>query len=443
MKIHWSNIPKSLSEAELQSYLDWIRQQIQGSQLQDVRTDGRILVLDLYGKGPWALSLLPEIAKPHLLLTPEDQAPDIVKSPKPVQLFLKAHAKNLALGELTINTQVGRQVELLFLNRHKELKVIFNLVPHFANIQVFSDGKSISWYKTKETPPKPEGSSVVQAAENPDWSLWPERFFKSVLESSEGTRSAERKENSADATDVQVQKDLLKKEGALQKLKSSLENSDQAKWQTLGELLKVSSDHSTDLANQLPEDLKELFDARISISENRDRAFTKSKDLKRKKLGTLERIQILETQIAKLKSGDIQKPAAKLGTRAMVKSGSKGQTLNLESGLQAVVGRSAQDNMAILRQARAWDLWLHLKDEPSAHAVIFREKNQKVTDGDIRQVAQWILDKSKLGKESRRSFKYEVLVVECRFVKPLKGDKAGRVTYTHPQVYSFASKPNP
>ena len=438
MKIHWANIPKSLSEAELQSYLGWIRQQIQGAQLQDVRTDGRLLQLELYGKGPWALSLLPEIARPHLLLTPQEQAPEIVKSPKPVQLFLKAHAKNLALGELTLNTEVGRQVEFLFLNRHKELKLIFNLVPHFANIQIFSEGKSISWYKTKETPPKPEGSLSGKATEGPpDWSLWPEQFFKPVGGSHQII------EKVPDASDVQLQKDLLKKEGALQKLKISLENTDQLKWQSLGEILKFGGHSPDELTGQLPEDLKRLYDSRISVSENRERAFAKSKELKRKKIGTLERIQILENQIAKLKSGEIQKPQPKLGTRAMVKSGSKGQTLNLESGLQAIVGRSAQDNMAILRQARAWDLWLHLKDEPSAHAVIFREKNQKVTDVDIRQVSQWILEKSKLGQQSRRSFRYEVLVVECRFVKPIKGDKAGRVTYTNPQVYSFASKPNP
>ena len=122
----------------------------------------------------------------------------------------------------------------------------------------------------------------------------------------------------------------------------------------------------------------------------------------------------------------------------MKKADAKARKIILSEGVEAVCGRSAKDNLAILRQARAWDLWLHLKDYPGAHGIIFRNKNKNVTSEQFQQVAEWVIRESSAAKGFRWGAKYEVIVAECRYVKPIKGDKIGRVTFTHPQVFTFS-----
>lgn len=423
---------KTLSESQLQSYLRWISERIQGAQLQDVRTDGRILVLELYGKGPWLLVLNPEIARPSLHLIQGNELPGFKKIQKPSQLFLKSHAKNLALGELRVLQDQGRVLEILFVNRFKEVRLEFVMVPHFSNIRIFSEEKSIAWSKPKELPTRPE-TLTLEAEREPVTEDW--EAYSLDAWSSQMSKPVKAEKGPAPSS---VDKIIAKKKSAIEKMQSSMNEGAENRWLQFGELLKIQS--------RPDPEFEDLWDSRLSLAENRERAFTKSKELRRKKAGTLQRIEILRKEIEQLltqETAPVSERTPRKGTQAMVKSGSKGQTLNLDSGAQAIVGKSAKDNLAILRQARAWDLWLHLKDEPSAHGVIFREKNQSIPENEIAQVAQWILAKSKLAKNSARGFKFEVLVVECRFVKPIKGDKLGRVTYTHPRVCSFASKPSP
>ncbi|MGZ5279080.1 MAG: DUF814 domain-containing protein, partial [Pseudobdellovibrionaceae bacterium] len=58
----------------------------------------------------------------------------------------------------------------------------------------------------------------------------------------------------------------------------------------------------------------------------------------------------------------------------------------------------------------------------------------------IQKVSEWLIHETIGHKKIEIGSKYDVVVVECRYVRPIKGDKLGRVTYHNPQVYSFASK---
>ena len=100
-----------------------------------------------------------------------------------------------------------------------------------------------------------------------------------------------------------------------------------------------------------------------------------------------------------------------------------------ESGLVAYMGKSAGDNMDLLRRSKPFDLWLHLKDYPSAHAIIHKQKDQKINDADIMKIAAWLVKEGLSEKKTQAGGKFSVVMVECRHVKPLKGDKLGRVTY--------------
>jgi predicted ribosome quality control (RQC) complex YloA/Tae2 family protein len=112
----------------------------------------------------------------------------------------------------------------------------------------------------------------------------------------------------------------------------------------------------------------------------------------------------------------------------------------LDENFEAVMGKSARDNLEILRQAQAWDLWMHLKDYPGAHAIIVRPRTKEVPLKWIQKVSEWLIRETIGQKKVEMGSKYDVVVVECRYVRPIKGDKLGRVSYHNPQVYSFASK---
>jgi hypothetical protein len=95
------------------------------------------------------------------------------------------------------------------------------------------------------------------------------------------------------------------------------------------------------------------------------KCFDKSKQFEKKKQGTRERIEILTIEVRQLEksieSGNF--PTQKLGqVRHQLKDAkAEGRTKTFD-GFVASKGKSAADNLALLRSAKAWDLWVHLRD---------------------------------------------------------------------------------
>ncbi len=234
---------------------------------------------------------------------------------------------------------------------------------------------------------------------------------------------------------------IEKKRRALEAMQLQLDSGESDRYRALGESLKSSS--------EVPTELADLYDEKRTPMENLQRVFQKAKDLERKRQGTQDRKAIIEKEIEKLLKSSTQAgansssptptPTISFASRVMKKGEAAGRKLQVE-GFEAVIGKSGSDNLAILRQSRAWDFWLHLKDEPGAHAILFRNRQQEVPAHVIQKVAEWVWSESRGKKAILGQGKYEVLVVECRFVKPIKGDKLGRVNYSNPRVYTFASK---
>jgi hypothetical protein len=76
-----------------------------------------------------------------------------------------------------------------------------------------------------------------------------------------------------------------------------------------------------------------------------------------------------------------------------------------------------------------------MRDFPSSHAVFFRNKGTKVGDAEFRQAAEWFI-RNHFGPKAKEHSgeKFELIIAECRFVKPIKGDKIGRVTYRDERI---------
>jgi len=134
-------------------------------------------------------------------------------------------------------------------------------------------------------------------------------------------------------------------------------------------------------------------------------------------------------------SGEIERgEVSPLKAKENVFGGSeaKGRTLHLKSAT-AFMGKSAQDNLKILRSANSWDYWLHLRDFPSAHVIIARPKGLKIAEEEIKIVGEWLIKESL--KKNYIGIAYEIIICECRHVKPIKGDRTGRVHFQHERVF--------
>jgi predicted ribosome quality control (RQC) complex YloA/Tae2 family protein len=186
----------------------------------------------------------------------------------------------------------------------------------------------------------------------------------------------------------------------------------------------------------------------MSLSQNIQNCFEQAKSQDKKRKSLTEKILHLNKEIAELMSENsthsrkvdesVHKVSA--GSLFLQKAEAKGRKLALNANVEAVVGKSGKDNLALLRKAQAWDLWLHLKDFPGAHAIIRRPRNFNVDYQDLVKVGEWVLRESRLASSVVAGEKYEIIVVECRHVKPIKGDKLGRVSFQNEKIFTIKTK---
>lgn len=406
---------KALTQQELQHFVAYFAPILDGAQLQEVLASDRGLALGFQGDRRYWL-ILDLVPNAPMMLVFEEQCP-FKKGPKgkPVSLFLNSHGKNLYLTEMRVQEEFGRVVQVSLKNAHSECDLEIRLIPKQCNVIVRAQGKQISWEKALalgaspvvETPPAPRTLEEIHE----EWL----------------TEQGSAKKNSLDPVvqwEKQKAKDLGKKRKALEEIQKQIESDKADAWYEAGLFLKTHG-HL-----QVPEHLAPCVQLKESLSWNIENCFTKAKQLEGKKVGARERFTELEAEIAKLektKYSEKQKKPPLIDL--MSKAEARGRKLTLPSGTLAYCGRSAADNLALLRQAKAWDYWLHLRDYPGAHAIIHRQRDQELSLEEIQDVAAWVARESLPAKSLMLGQKVAVVIVECRFVRPIKGDKLGRVTY--------------
>ncbi len=421
----------SLSYFQLKNFATWLQPEMEGAQLQDLWTNGQILIFQFYKFKDLYLVVDTNPRKPLVLLL--DEAPRIEKKPKPLILFLNSHGKNLRWESCRVEFDKGRVLEIQLSGGVRQCRMEIQLIPNAFNILVDTGEKKISWEKPRELPASqaPKAEADVEK----DWRAEGLKWLSARQDRGGVSTQGPRK-----AIGDQRLRDIEKKTKALTSIEETLKADAASGWQELGESLKM--------AGEIPEHLRALYKDQQSRSWNLENAFAQAKALKKKRAGTEERAEKLREEIQKLQKSlqdhpepiETSPPAA-AGNRIFKKADAKGRRLAVGENFEALMGKSARDNLAILRQAQAWDLWMHLKDYPGAHAIIVRPRNKEVPLSIIQKVSEWLIRETIGQKKIEMGSKYDVVVVECRHVRPIKGDSLGRVTYHNPQVYSFASKP--
>ncbi|KYG61499.1 fibronectin-binding protein [Bdellovibrio bacteriovorus] len=425
---------KALTQQELQHFIAYFAPILDGAQLQDVQANDRGLALGFQGdRRYWMiLDLLPNT--PMMLVFEEECPFQKGLKGKPVGLFLNSHAKNLYLTEMTVLEEYGRVVRLMLRNSSLDCELEIRLIPKQANFIVRANGKQISWDKVLEL-------GAAPPVENPPAPRTLEEIHEEWLGEQKGGKKPA--QDPVAQWEKQKAKDLEKKRKALAEIQKQIDSDEDQKWASAGNYLKENVMEGAALLKRLPPELTAYVNLKESLSWNIETAFAKAKQLAGKRDGARERLVELAAEISKLENSRYSAKAVTAKSSLpdlMKKAEARGRKLHLDSGALAYCGKSAADNLALLRQAKAWDYWLHLKDYPGAHAIIHRQRDQLIPDLEIQEVAEWLAKESLSSKSLNLGQKVAVVMVECRFVRPIKGDKLGRVNYHSEKTFNFIMK---
>ncbi len=413
----------------LRSICDHINQSWRSSQVQKIWTTDQALVLELYHQQSFWM-VVETFQGGQLWMF--DHRPDKYKTKKvtPLGLFLQAHLEGLYLRDAQVQIQYGRVLQIHFENKYKQTKLDIVCVPGALNIMAQTQDdkgvKKISLHRPVELP-QIQWEHVDRRVEY-DW----------LSESAKSLQQNPKKVSSSDSKPIvdESQKLIQKKNRALIAI--------QEKNQQIQEL----QTHLRDLAHRLSsgESLESVesthLDPHLNLWQNIQSLYEKSKALEGKLQGGKQRLEQLQAEIEKLEKqpAKISSPSpsgsSNLGIKKSAAVRLQLRKMELSDGLVAYFGKNAKDNLQLLRQAKPWYLWVHLKDYPSCYGIIHSMKNQKVPASEIEKVSFWILQDFYKNKAMMPS-KLDVVVCECRHVHPLKGDQVGRVTYHHPENFSF------
>ncbi len=416
---------KAWTVAELDNIIASLKPLL-GARLQEIKTLGNDLVLGFYSGGD-LLWLWVDLNALRPSLLPWSQLPLPLASKKsPVNLFLRAHFVNRPLLYVVRDEEWGRVVRLGF-GEDDEIEI--RLFPHGANFIVRSTGKIISWDKRAE----------LNAPLTAD-SMGGERSLDELRDqwlNLRGRGPVSKKAAKADPVS-RVRADLERKQKALGKVELELQRKNDLPWREVGEWIK--REQSLDVRS----DWAPFIDKRRKLSWNVDHVFGKARDVEGKIYGTEQRRKLLLEEISRLQR-ELEKPAHEIGVKPeksafqpLKDSEAEGRTLRINEELVAFAGKNASDNLKLLRKARAWDYWLHLQDRPGAHVILFRNKSTSVSDAVLRQVMGWFV-KLQLGAKfpKHAGEKLKVIVAECRHVRPIKGDRLGRVNYQNERILIY------
>lgn len=417
---------KILSLSELDLLVASLNER-RGSLLQKVAVFDREVSLGFYYRGQaWWIWVDLDTQRPLILMMGDQAPPRRPKKNTPLGLFLKAHAVGLPLSSARRLAEWGRVLQITLGGDEAFIEMEIRLFPHGQNFLVRTGEKSMAWKKPRAL----QSLAEVHVDEKPP-RTWDELLDEWKELHAKGKLQGSKESSSKDDASRQKERMLKKLQRRRTKIEQDLEDKKKKPWREVAQWIQQNQ------SLQVPQGWQDYVDLAEGLHWNVERGFQKAKDLEAKIHRTEANLQEVIDQEKALRSGQASsvRPSDSKSVNLLSQAGAKGRQLPLGQGLVAYVGKSASDNLALLRRARAWDLWLHLKDSPGAYGIVHRQKNQSVSDSLLRKVAHWLLERD-LGSKAkhRQGDHFEFLVAEARYVRPIKGDRLGRVTYQNERV---------
>lgn len=365
-----------------------------------------------------------------------------IKPLKPLALFIKAHFQDAQFSEVSRKRDLGRALEIKF---DQGQRIEIHLWPKHANFVAFAGTKRVAWTRVTAASggDLPHEASALDQVRNLPEILqeWTD-LVRQLPKVKTSGQTVEQGRKTGNENGEKLRQDKIKRlKRAIEKVDAEIVAKRDAPWREVGDWLVQNQ------TLNIPEKHKPFVDRRRSLPWNIENCFHRAKEGERKLAATQLRRDQLASEIKWAESAPLQQ-LAKKGIELNVKkavnkkeakeSRAKFRRILLPSGLVARVGRSAADNMQILRESRAWDYWLHLRDHPGSHAIISRERNAAVADQDFAMAGRALIEqtfpqnlKNYLGQV------FTLIISECRHVHPLKGDKMGRVTFRNERTMTL------
>lgn len=404
---------KPLNTIELDGLIDSLSFMV-GAEAQDIFGSEDVLTIKLWsgyllgltfslkGNAPFFLS-----SKNKIELDPEH-----LKKPakKPIFVFYKSHFKGKKLIRIERCVEYGRLLRFHFgENRFIELR----LFPGGVNFGLVAEGKKV--FVKKPLP-------LVEVSDDytPDMVRSPAVIFEEALDFLKPSE----KEMKA------VPDSLEKKEKARTKILEGLDFLKKDKYKILAELLEKNL--------PLTEELKEVYKDKLSLRENIEWAYEQQKQKKLKIERLEERLKELDAFFKKQNSvngGGASKSVDLKATRH----------LQVSETLRAFCGKTAQENLDLLRKAKSWHIWMHLKDYPSGHLILASPKNYVATEEELKKCALFLFKVAAPKKlHVAEEVSFEIIFTQTKFVKPIKGAKSGlaQPSRTESRVYLWKRSEN-
>ncbi|MFK8139459.1 MAG: hypothetical protein AB8E15_13950 [Bdellovibrionales bacterium] len=409
-----NNMLKPWSLAELKRNIAHFRR-LEGAALQSVSAGDRLLVLDFYLDQKREQLVLDLHPQNYLLTMQQTTRKKWSKKEVPMGLFIKANFLGRRLIEFELVESFGRVLKLHF----SETDYIeFRLYSFDLNVGAFANSKSLFWKKPKDLKEVEDNyvPSIIRDLAEVSGAWWAQ-FTSS-------TSKAREKQNNDKASQVQ------KREVAIKKINESLGSDKKNIWKEFAEELKQVQSLDVDTR------FSKFLNPDISWSENMQKAFSEYRNFDQKNLKKLEKIKKLEREIVDLQKDKKSSDLVQKNKDLQVLTKAKTRSLHLDSGHRVHIGKSAKDNLQLLRKAKAWYLWMHLKDVPGSHLILEKNKNEEVSSAVLRQAALALLEESLKSKYEKEN-SYLIQYSEVRYVRPIKGDKLGRVSVQKEDVLNF------
>lgn len=423
---------------EFQSLVEFINEEIVGAQLQEIVTSQWGLALGFYRyhikpQVQWLIFDL-DTQRPFLGIYNENPWARH-KLTKPLGLFLNAHFKNNKIDHLQLVKNYGRVVEIIF---NTQYRIEFRLIPRQPNFIASTDDKKMSWDKPKPLIESNEESFDVSQLEIRSVPYMLKQWLSEKSQISTSSKSKVQATSPFELWMNQRKRDIEKKLKALEALDKQIKNPQIKVLRDIGEHLKTYG------FKNIHAEWLSLINQNQTVSWNINKCFEKAKLAESKINGARKRALIIKDELKvltdQIENSSEEKFQQHISRQSEIKlfqvqkrknEGSfRKLTLDEQYGINCYMGKSAAENLKLLRQSKSWDIWIHLKDYPSAYAIIQKNKDQSISDDYLKKSAQWLAKESVKSKDIS-GLKVSVVIVECRHVRPIKGDKIGRVTYHH------------
>lgn len=414
-------------------------QALVGSQLQDCIQTTSEFGLSFYhnGESIWLWADLNPRAP--VLVRVHGKPPKRKKVPRPLTLFTKSRITGRRLASVHADLARGRVLVFAFHRAPDEnetgpCEIELHLFPSGQNIIARDGARSVA-----ENKPKPFTGNEIFTVE-------PGRPWSEIEDAWQGRAAAVKVQAApADANVIEREWRRLvdKKEKALTKMRADLDAKKSSIFREAADWLKAQGHVPS--VNDVPGAFRNVINFDAAFSSNIEGLYARAKDNVRKQEGSRDRIAMVERELQELRSrgagGFVKKKEASAQrerANLLARADARGRKHLIGEDLEVYIGKSAGDNLALLRRAQPFDYWLHLRDQPGAHAIMRRTRTRNVTDAEFFDAGRWVVEQT-LGKRSEElaGERHDMLIVECRYVRPIKGDKLGRVHYTNDRVMAL------